>query len=216
MENAELKKASSLIKNSEELSSSSRAELSSSRAAEIRAVNGWIKTPRHIITDARLSLADRIIWLTVALIEFHFGRCEESQDVIAAVATVSSRQVAKSTAQLLAVGLMTRERAPLRSLPDRLSVGIGFPDKASAIRGNGPCERCHVDRPVNRLGICVVCRKSEEAEREVREFIARHGPAPLEIVWLGLKGNGSRSSQGAIQRAYLKSNGNPPTKQGCD
>lgn len=169
------------------------------RAREITCLGGWVKTPASLLSDSRLSLADRVIWLIVGLVEFHFGQCVEPAEVLASVACVSDRQIIRSRSKLIGLGLMGRERAVRKGAPDRL-----WTIKVEPVLASTSCIRCHADRPVNRQGICSVCRKNDNAEREVTEFIARHGPAPLEIVWLGLKGNGSKSSQKAIQRAYLK------------
>lgn len=66
------------------------------------------------------------------------------------------------------------------------------------------CSRCLRSLPLDKLGICVMCRKQDRADLEVSKFETEKGESPLQIVWLGLKSTGSKCSQRDIEMAWRK------------
>ncbi len=151
-----------------------------------------------------LTFADKSVCQAVALIEFHFGKCSESVDVIGAVANASRRQTIRSIGALVKAGALRRERSPRQGYPDSLFTVAKNPREADSADRRPRCTTCKADRSTDRMGVCVVCRKAERAESEVRRFLDENGPAAYELVWVGLTANGSTCGKTALREAYAK------------
>lgn len=206
------KSSSVLINNTGALSSPPAVQpvhhQNSARVREIMdlAANVFIRKPAELAMDPRLTLSDKAIWEAVELLRFIFGKCNEPLEVIGAMVGVSKRQAIDSVKVLIAAGRMTRVRSLRSSMPDVLENVRPSREVSRESRGKlpGRCAKCSRQQVVDSMGICSICRKQEVAEREVSQFL-ENGPASLEIVYLTLKANGSKSGQKAIHRAYLKS-----------
>lgn len=205
--------APSLIQNSGDNLSPRRGDLMSPRTEErireLATFDGFVRKPAKLLRDPRLSLADKAVWEAVSLIHFHLGRCAESLEVVAAIATVAKRQAVRSTAKLLESGWLKREKSPRREYPDVLIPCVS----PKSVAGSAPtCVRCNVVSPLSKMGVCGWCRKQERADDEVGKFLSEHGPTAYEIVWVKLQSNGSTVGRKAMRLAYERVT-NPPERE---
>jgi hypothetical protein len=177
------------------------------RCIEIQAYNGFIRTPTWLHNDPRLSLADRSIWQTVAMIEYREQHCDENLNVIAAISHVSQRQARRSIPYLIELGFLSRTRSPRRNNPDRLAT-IKLPAAPFNPRPIDKCPRCSVLSPLTSAGVCGRCVAQLRAEREITDALAALPPdSSLDRVFVRLRRNGSKCSARDIRTAYFKITG---------
>lgn len=200
------KNRSSLIKNTGALSSPPVVH-SVHRQKEIAelSINVFIQKPARLILDPRLSLADKAFWGAVKLLEFIFGKCNEPLDVISACACISKRQAIDSSKVLISTGWLSRTRAKWSSSPDTLAtVEPKVRKRESRAKEPGKCYRCHAERPLDTLGVCIVCRKQDIAERDVVQVLKQRGPCDWPVVWAVLHADGTKATRAMAHAAYLK------------
>lgn len=207
------KNPSSLIKNSGALSAGVRSALNAprnlKRLAELVAMASgkvFTKKPGAVTTDPHLSLADRAIYDSVALVEFLIGKCAEPVEIIGAMVGVCRRQTVISIAKLIERGHLGRKKALRRNLPDILTTE----NQQVAMRGNagkcgGQCLRCNRFLPLDPFSICGACRTDERAERDVLPLITQNPATDWPILWVHIDANSlSTCGKKALRRAFYR------------
>lgn len=157
------------------------------------------------IVDRELSDKEFRIFCMIRACSFD-GPIALSYDEIAMGGNCSERQAIRVCNKLAASGMIgveyRRTRRNVFSASD--SKTSNGSNRKTSKRRDGACLKCNAYRVLDAFEVCVVCRKQEHTEREVAEFLAESGPAPRQIVFLGLKANGSKASAKEIRRAYNK------------
>lgn len=125
--------------------------------------------PLRLITDPRLSPADKVIYSAAAFLVWESGSdCREPMAMIAGYANTSLRQAVSSLAKLRKLGYIETARTGRRS-PARISL---TEERASKAIESEPCPECSRKVKLTVDGVCYACVREQRenvALREARE-----------------------------------------------
>lgn len=159
----------------------------------------YTRKPFIITLDQRLMHSDRTLYDVMDFQAYPDVICRNTITELADVMATDRHQVRRSLRRLETCEYIHRVVGGYELL-----LSPAQKSKPKSVDPTQRCRTCLAQKPLDKMGICPVCRKQDQADAEVRMFLRDSPAAVYEMVYIGLKAHGSKCSARDLEKAYRR------------